>query len=285
MAQGLVEIAAGADVQLGEHLAQVPLHGAGPDEQLGADLLVGLPDPGQLGDFLLLRSQLGAGVLVPLAYLLAGRQELSPGPFGKRMGPHGRERVVREPQLVAGIDPPVLAAQPFAVAQPGAGQVRRHPGAAQPFERLAVLLFGGAPRGKQRTGPCRRTAGPVAAARRGDLGQSVGRRGGPLSLVAAQGGFYQLIERPGRDDELVGGAGAVGRRGGEPVVAEAVVEHRPGVLLVRQRRALAPGRCPADHHVAQLDRGRRVAAPRGEQERDVRQGGCPDPRVDMFSLR
>jgi len=36
--QGLVQLAAGADVQLGEHLAQVPLDGAGTDEQLGADL-------------------------------------------------------------------------------------------------------------------------------------------------------------------------------------------------------------------------------------------------------
>ena len=49
----------------------------------GSDALrVGPAVPGQLGDFLLLRSQVGAGVLGPLAYLLAGGHQLAPGPFG-----------------------------------------------------------------------------------------------------------------------------------------------------------------------------------------------------------
>jgi hypothetical protein len=51
--QGLVELDAGADVQLGGHLAQVPLHGAAADEQLCGDLGVGSPVTGQLGDLLL----------------------------------------------------------------------------------------------------------------------------------------------------------------------------------------------------------------------------------------
>src|SRR5450631_1340247 len=46
--QGLLKLAAGADVQLGEHLTQVPLHGAAADEQLCADLLVGSSLVGQL---------------------------------------------------------------------------------------------------------------------------------------------------------------------------------------------------------------------------------------------
>jgi hypothetical protein len=108
----------------------------------GADLLVGSSLAGQLGDLLLLRSQVGAGIFAALAHLLTGRLELSPRAFGEGLDAHGRERVERGPQLVAGIDPPLLPAQPFAVDQVGAGQVGRHPGSAQQFDRLAVLLFG-----------------------------------------------------------------------------------------------------------------------------------------------
>src|SRR6185295_11832239 len=93
--QGAVELAAGADVQLGEHLAQVPLHRAAADEQLCADLRVGSSLAGQLGDLLLLRSQVGAGISAALAHLLAGRLELSPRAFGEGLSAHGRERVER----------------------------------------------------------------------------------------------------------------------------------------------------------------------------------------------
>src|SRR5215468_9909565 len=40
-----VEVFAGGDAELGEHVAQVPLDGAGADEQLGGDLLVGASVP------------------------------------------------------------------------------------------------------------------------------------------------------------------------------------------------------------------------------------------------
>ena len=122
---------------------------------------------GQPGDLLLLRSQVGACIFAAFAGRLAGRLELSPGAFGEGLGAHGRERVERGPQLVAGIDPPVLPAQPFAVDQAGAGQVGRHPGSAQQLDRLAVLLFGGTSPGYQRPGPRRRPASPVAGARHG----------------------------------------------------------------------------------------------------------------------
>jgi hypothetical protein len=88
----------------------VPLHGAAADEQLRADLRVGSSLAGQLGDLLLLRGQIGAGIFAALAHLLAGRLELSPRAFGEGLGAHGRERVERGSQLVAGIDPPVLPA-------------------------------------------------------------------------------------------------------------------------------------------------------------------------------
>jgi hypothetical protein len=49
------------------------------------------------------------------------RLELSPRAFGERLGAHGRERVERGPQLVAGFGASLLPAQPFAVNQAGAG--------------------------------------------------------------------------------------------------------------------------------------------------------------------
>ena len=263
----------------------MPFHRAGPDEQLRADLRVGPPVPGQPGDLLLLRGQVGPGVLDPPAHLLPGGQQLSPGPFGETLGAHGRERLVRGPQLATGLGPPVLAAQPLAVAQPGPGQVYGHPGPAQPVERLAVQLIRRGPVGQQRQGPRRRPAGPVGAARRGDLRQLSRRLGGPLLLVAPDRRFHQLVQRPRRDDQFAGGTGAVGGLEGEPVVAEAVVQHGVGVLGDGQRRALTPVASPLDHLLGQLGGRRRVPSPRGEQQRDIRQGGRPDSGVDALALR
>src|SRR5205807_6756445 len=48
------EALAGGNAELGEHVAQVPLDGAGADKQLGGDLLVGVPVSGQPGDLGLL---------------------------------------------------------------------------------------------------------------------------------------------------------------------------------------------------------------------------------------
>jgi hypothetical protein len=101
----------------------VPLHGAAADEQPCGDLLVSASLAGQLGDLLLLRRQVGAGVVAALARRLAGRLELSPRPFGDGLGAYGRERVERGPQLVTGLGAPLLPAQPFALDQAGAGQV------------------------------------------------------------------------------------------------------------------------------------------------------------------
>jgi hypothetical protein len=44
------ELPPGGDAEFCEDLAQVPLHGAGTQEKLGADLTVGLPVPGAQGD-------------------------------------------------------------------------------------------------------------------------------------------------------------------------------------------------------------------------------------------
>ena len=52
-----MELAAGADAELGEHLAQVVLNGAGADEQAGTNLRVRQTLSGQPRDLGLLGSQ------------------------------------------------------------------------------------------------------------------------------------------------------------------------------------------------------------------------------------
>ena len=51
---------------------------------------------------------------------------------------------MRGAQLGAGVHPAVLAAQPLSVQQAGPGQFRAELGPAQPVDRLAVLVLGGA---------------------------------------------------------------------------------------------------------------------------------------------
>src|SRR5215471_6692728 len=58
---------AGDDAELGEHLAQVVVHRARGQEQLGGDLLVGQPFRNQPGDLQLLRCQLLHRGYIPLA--------------------------------------------------------------------------------------------------------------------------------------------------------------------------------------------------------------------------
>src|SRR5665811_800089 len=94
MPQGLVEFAARADLELGEHLAHVPLHRPSADEQLCTDLGVGSSFASQLSDFRLLRGQFRMRVLVALADLLTCRLELPPRALAEGLDAHGPERLV-----------------------------------------------------------------------------------------------------------------------------------------------------------------------------------------------
>src|SRR5262245_22784944 len=58
----VVELAARADAELGEHVLQVPLDGARADVQLRPDLGVRAPVARQTGDLRLLRGELVAGL-------------------------------------------------------------------------------------------------------------------------------------------------------------------------------------------------------------------------------
>ena len=136
--QRRAELPAGADAELGEHLAQVPLDRARAEEQLGADLRVREPVGRQPRDLRLLRRQLVERLDGALAHRLAGGQQLAAGALGERLHAHLGEHLVRGAQLLAGVDAAVLAAQPLAVEQVRAGERHADAGAAEPLDRLAV---------------------------------------------------------------------------------------------------------------------------------------------------
>src|SRR5215218_4738807 len=79
------ELPARLDAELGEHLAQVPLHRAGAEEELRADLRVRQPVAGEVRDLALLGGQVVARGGGALAHLLARGQQLPLG-AGSRPG-------------------------------------------------------------------------------------------------------------------------------------------------------------------------------------------------------
>ena len=120
----------------------MPLHGAWADEELRPDLRVRSPVPCKPRDLLLLGCEFIARVVLALAHLLAGGQQLATCALSESLGAHRGEHVVRSAQLLAGVDPPTFATQPFAVGQPSASQVRRHPALAEQLDRLPVKVLG-----------------------------------------------------------------------------------------------------------------------------------------------
>src|SRR5829696_4799221 len=81
------ELPAGADAELREHLVEVVLDGARPDEQLGADLRVRVSPLREQGDLSLLRREDVAGLDCEPADRLARGRQLAPGALGERLAP------------------------------------------------------------------------------------------------------------------------------------------------------------------------------------------------------
>ena len=129
-------------VQLSEDLAQVVLHCAGADEQLGADLGVGQAVSGQPGDLPFLGRERVARVHDAPARGPAGRQQLAVGTPGERLGPGTAEHVVCGSKVLPSVDAAVLATQPLTVRQVCAGEMDDDTTAREPFDRLAVEGFG-----------------------------------------------------------------------------------------------------------------------------------------------
>ena len=118
------ELAAGADAELGEDLPEMVGDGGRADEQLRTDLRVGGTLAGQAGDQRLLRGQDFGYPGGALERLDAGRAQLGPRPFGERLHADASEQRVRAAQLYPGIPDAPLAAQPLAVDELGAAELR-----------------------------------------------------------------------------------------------------------------------------------------------------------------
>ena len=88
---------------------QVVLDGARTDEQTGADLDVCESVAGQPRDLRLLGGQGAAGFDAAFADGLAGGQELASGAVGERFDAPPRQHLVGRAQLLASVDPPLLA--------------------------------------------------------------------------------------------------------------------------------------------------------------------------------
>src|SRR5215212_3468089 len=101
--EGVVQAHARADLELGEHLPQVPLDGAGAEEQPGADLRIGKTVAREAGDLLLPRRELVARLDSALAHPPACRHELSAGALGERLHAGRLEHLVGGAQLRARI--------------------------------------------------------------------------------------------------------------------------------------------------------------------------------------
>ena len=78
------------------------------------------------GDLRLLHGEFVRRLDGALADRFAGGRQLTAGPLGEPLHAHRAVQLVGDAQLLAGVDSTVLAAQPFAVEQMGAGE--RGPG-------------------------------------------------------------------------------------------------------------------------------------------------------------
>jgi hypothetical protein len=136
------KLSARGDIELDEHLAQVPLDGARAEEELGCDLHIRISVPSQQRDLPLLSGQVIAGLDRPLAHRLASRQELATHALGERFASHIAEHLVGDTELLASIHPAALPAQPFAVQKVGSGEMHHHAGAREPLDGFAIEGFG-----------------------------------------------------------------------------------------------------------------------------------------------
>src|SRR5262249_56857334 len=108
----------------------------------GADLRVRAAGEREAGDVLLVRREVVARVVAALARRLAGGQQLVPGALGEAVGAGRLEQLARGAQVLAGIRPPALAAQPLAVQQVRAGELQAQARAPEALDRVAVVALG-----------------------------------------------------------------------------------------------------------------------------------------------
>jgi hypothetical protein len=137
-----------------------------------------------------------AGADRPLAHLLARRLKLLTRALGERLHPDRGQHLVGRAQLLARVDPAILAAQPLAIEKVRAGELRTEPGAPQPLDRLAVKIVGGRPGAEQRPAPRFDAERELSAAGLRRLSQSLERVFGEPGLSCAHGRLDQFGQHP-----------------------------------------------------------------------------------------
>src|SRR2546430_14983050 len=108
-------------VELPVDLAQMVVDSGRAEEQLGGDVPVGGSGGGQPGDLSLLRGELRAVLVGASHRVLAGGGQFGAGSPGEAAGAHSLEALEGGAELIAGVAPAPLAAQPLPVEQARAG--------------------------------------------------------------------------------------------------------------------------------------------------------------------
>ncbi len=259
-----LELLTRADLELVEDLAQVVLDRMGADEQLCADLRVGVAVAGEIGDLCFPGSEVRRRVDGPLARPLPGRTQLASGARGECFRAHCREHLPCPAQLFAGVDSPTLPSEPFAVEEVSARNVRGRAAAAESIDCLPMQLLGNRVVTHERTRPRLHPKSPVRSAALCAFGEPPERTRRDHVLAATCSRFDELGEDPAAEAFFTL-ARVVQQRERVPVAAEAVGEDRSRVPAASGLRSVSvPGRVLN----ARLERGplRLVAAPGREQQ-------------------
>ena len=102
-------------------LVHVVVNSGRAEEHLGGNVSVGGSVDGQPGDLSFLRGQLPTGLVGAFHGVLAGGGQLGAGSLGEAAGAHSLKALQGRAELVAGVAPTPLAAQPLPVDQARAG--------------------------------------------------------------------------------------------------------------------------------------------------------------------
>src|SRR5436190_1463986 len=104
-----------------------------------------------------------------------GRQQLSLGSPGERLGAHAREHLERRAQLPAGVEAAALTAQPLAVEEMSAREIDAYACPSSPFDRLPVETVCGSAAAEQSARAGFDPQGPIGATGAGRLGEALKR--------------------------------------------------------------------------------------------------------------
>ena len=163
-----------------------------------------------------------------------------------------------------GIRTAPFPAEPLAVEQVSAGEIRSVPGAGEPLDGLAVEALGGAAVAEQRTRAGLDPQPEVGASGLRRFGQPRHRPGREAGVSAAHSGFDQLGQGPQRDVHSCVLAGLRGRGQCLLILAQAVVQNRGDPIRVAHGQALPASRRPGDRGLDQRDGFGLTAAQAGE---------------------